>query len=67
MNWEKIDTENLPANEVLAANFKAGTFGYKEKIIGHLGIDEGKIICESECEMLENCTHFIDINKYDND
>lgn len=65
MKWIKINKNELPENEVLAANFKEGTYGYKEKIIGYLSDENGDISCESDNEFLENCTHFIDINKYD--
>lgn len=62
MEWLNIDFSNLPNDEVLAANFNAGTYGYKEKIIGYL-TDDGA--CGNEREMLMNCTHYIDLNKHD--
>lgn len=65
MNWEKINTANLPEGEVLAANFKAGTYGYTEKLLGYLHMDGDVICCENDNEVLENCTHYIDINKHD--
>lgn len=66
MNWIKIDRNNLPKKEVLAANFQPGTYGYKEKIIGFVDeSEEGFIGCESESELLENCTHYIDMNEHD--
>jgi len=66
MDWVTINTDNLPEGEVLAANFKPKTYGYTEKLIGYISInDEGVICCENDNEVLENCTHFIDINKYD--
>ena len=65
MEWKKIDANNLPDFEVMAANFEPGTYGYKEKIIGYLGVSGGVIQCEREGEILSNCTHFIDINQYD--
>ena len=61
MEWLKIDFSNLPKGEVLCANFNAGTYGYKEKIIGYLS-DDGT--CENDSEMLMNCTHYIDLDKY---
>lgn len=64
--WIKIDLENLPEHDVLAANFKARTYGYKEKCIGYLTAnDEGMASCENEYELLEGVTHYIDINKHD--
>ena len=65
MEWIKIDENNLPEKEVLAANFKARTYGYKEKVIGYLQNDSGDIICESESEVLGGCTHYIDLGRYD--
>lgn len=66
MNWIKIDLENLPTGIVLAANFKEDTFGYKDKMIGYIYLyDDGLLCCESDREVLENVTHYIDINKFD--
>lgn len=66
MEWKKINRFKLPEGEVLAANFNAGTFGYKEKIIGYMTRQEDSTVqCESEHEVLENCSHYIEINKFD--
>lgn len=67
MRWVEIDPNNLPENEVLAANFKKGTFGCKEKLIGFIGINKrsNEIICASDESELENVTHYIDIHKFD--
>ena len=65
MKWIKLKIGNLPGGEVLAANFKACTYGYQEKLIGCLSINGDSIICENEHELLEGCTHYIDLNKYD--
>jgi hypothetical protein len=65
MEWIKIDKNNLPADEILAANFMPFTYGYKEKLLGTLHIEDDTIICESDNEQLENCTHYIPINTYD--
>ena len=62
MEWTKIDFNNLPSGEVLAANFKPKTYGYLEKLLGYLS-DDGT--CSEENTILENCTHYIDLNKYD--
>lgn len=69
MEWIKIDTNNLPEGEVLAANFAPRTYGYKEKVIGYLSQLEGepRAQCESENEILENCTHYIPINDFNID
>lgn len=60
---------NIPQGEVLAANFRPGGYGYKEKIIGSLRVETKAyrqvLICEDEHQQLENCTHFIYINKFD--
>ncbi|KKL26006.1 hypothetical protein LCGC14_2399630 [marine sediment metagenome] len=65
MEWIKIDIDKLPEDEVLAANFQLGTYGVKEKLIGWIGDDQGSIYCESEYEVLGNCTHYIDLSKFD--
>lgn len=66
MEWIEINTENLPEKEVLAANFKKGEYGYKEKLLGYLHAEShGAITCENECEVLNNCTHYIDIHNHD--
>ena len=67
MEWIKLNENNLSEKIVLAANFKKGTYGYKEKKIGHLYYDEGGDFfgCVDNSEQLENCTHYIDIDKYD--
>lgn len=65
MEWIKINRDKLPDNEVLAANFEPRTFGYTEKLLGSLHIDNGIVCCENSNEILENCTHYIDIHKHD--
>ena len=66
MEWQEIDKDNLPKGEVLAANFKAGSYGYKEKLLGYLYKgDENYIIAESDNEQLENVTHYINLNNFD--
>ncbi len=52
INWTIINTDNLPEEKVLAANFKPYSYGYTEKIIGHVYIEHGKIFCENEYELL---------------
>lgn len=55
----------MPKNEVLCANFKQGTRGYKEKMIGYVSKFLNKIQCSNETETLIDATHFIDIDKFD--
>lgn len=64
MEWIKLNKENLPEGEILAANFKVDTYGYKEKIIGYLYVNNDNVECDGG-EILENCTHYIDINNFD--
>ena len=66
MKWEIIP-EELPAGEVLAANFKKGTYGYKDKLVGRLYRSErdGSVSCDADSQIMENCTHYIEINKHD--
>jgi hypothetical protein len=68
MKWIKIDPNNLPDREVLAGNFKQGTYGYTEKNLGYLVLSENRsegVICDNENVELHNCTHYIDIHKFD--
>ena len=65
MFWIKLNIKNLPKNKVLASNFRKKSYGYKEKLIGYLVIENDSIVCESDSEVLSNCTHFVDISKYD--
>lgn len=66
MNWIKININKLPKGEVLAANFKPYSYGYKEKLIGYLSVtDEGNVDCEDDYTMLSDCTHYIPINDFD--
>jgi len=63
--WENItNLENEPTHEVLAANFKPGTYGFKEKLYGFVSYsdEEECFICQSEGVILENVTHFIDVD-----
>ena len=64
MEWIKIDKDNLPKNEVLAGNFKKGDFDYGGKLIGWLRVNDKGIICCESHELLEDCTHYIDIHKF---
>ena len=64
MNWIKLEIGTLPEGEILCANFAKGTYGYREKIIGYAFDNDDTISCEGN-ELLENCTHYIDLNKYD--
>ena len=65
MQWIKIDKDNLPKNDVLAGNFEKGTCSFGEKLIGWLGVDDNNVICcESNSEVLYDCTHYIDIHKF---
>lgn len=66
INWKKIDPKKLPNKEVIAANFEKGTHGFKEKLIGYLSKDHGQVICESENEILQNCTHYCELDRDDN-
>ena len=66
MEWiELVQFDALPHGEVLAANFKPGTFGYKEKLVGYLRLEGDVTVCSDENTVLENVTHYIPINDYD--
>ena len=64
MEWIKLKIGNLPEGGILAANFTKGTYGYKEKNLGYVFDNDEMISCDAT-ELLENCTHYIDINKHD--
>ena len=64
MEWIKLNINKLPDREVLTANFKKGSYGYREKMIGYVYKDGDKICCDGS-EMLENCTHYIEIDMHD--
>tara|TARA_R110002096_G_scaffold289737_7_gene484016 strand:+ start:3935 stop:4144 length:210 start_codon:yes stop_codon:yes gene_type:complete len=65
IKWTKIDKKNLPEETVLAANFKPFTYGYTEKVIGYIHIENDVIICENGHEVLEGCTHYVKVNEFD--
>jgi hypothetical protein len=65
MKWININANKLPLGEVIAANFRPFTYGYKEKLIGSLYSKDGMVVCENEYELLENCTHYILLSKFD--
>lgn len=69
MEWLPIDINNLPKGEVLAANFKSRSYGFREKLVGHLHINEvlDVVTCTAEDTILYDCTHYIDIHKFDID
>ena len=64
MKWIKLEIGKLPEEEILVANFEEGSYGYKEKNLGFVYDDNGIICCDG-AELLENCTHYIDIHKHD--
>ena len=66
MEWIEIKENDLPEKEVLCANFKQKTGGFREKLIGYVSkYIDGKINCSNDNEVLENVTHYIDIHKFD--
>jgi hypothetical protein len=66
MEWIQLKENELPDNEVLCANFRKGTYGFKKKLIGYVSkYITGEINCSDENTVLENVTHYIDIHKFD--
>ena len=65
MKWIKIDKDNLPEHELLAANFDHRSTGYGCKMVGYLRRTGEDVTCWSGYDELDNCTHYIDIHKYD--
>lgn len=59
--------DKVPDEEVLAANFEPGTYGYKEYIIGYVSEvkctepdwHNGKCYAENDNEILDNVTHWM--------
>ena len=64
MDWLKINRKKLPNNEILCANFKPHTYGYQEKMIGYVRVENDIVLCENEWEILENVTHYIDLHAH---
>lgn len=71
MKWIKIDKRNLPKGEILCANFRPRTYGFKEKLIGYIHVvrevttKTDKICCHSSTICLEEVTHYINIHEFD--
>lgn len=68
-NWISVDNNPLPHDEVIAANFAPGTYGYKKCIIGYIykvkctepDWHSGKYCAENDYEILNNVTHYMRI------
>ena len=63
MHWIKVTKENLPGKEVLALNYMKNTYGFKEKLLGYIYVDDEStsgFACEDEGQILQSVTHFID-------
>lgn len=68
-SWISVENKPLPHDEVIAANFEPGTYGYKECIIGYISEvkctepdwHSGKCYAENDYEILNNVTHYIRI------
>ena len=64
--WISVE-ERLPDDEVIAANFAPGTYGYKECILGYVGRDDEVYLREkrvvycaiNDYEILRNVTHWM--------
>jgi hypothetical protein len=65
MYWKEIDHLRLPEKEVLAANFTPGTIHYKDKLLGYLVFDRGRVQCTNEQarQIIDSCTHYIDVER----
>ena len=69
MKWKKIDPSNYPKKEVLAACFDeiAPNGYYKRKLVGKLIRFVDIMYCCTSNNQLPFCTHYIDINSFDED
>jgi len=58
MIWKKIDPENLPKGEVVAANFKEANYWYLKKLLGKIYVDTYGAYCKSDTEVSVYVTHY---------
>lgn len=66
VGWHEIlDVNNLPQEEVVAANFKPRTMGFKEVLVGWLYYEEDIVSCRDEYQELLNVTHYMPIRDID--
>ena len=64
MEWIKIDKNNLPKGQILAACFDLKISKGNWKIIGYLRLYKNSVWCFSDCEEIQ-VTHYVDIDKFD--
>ena len=67
MKWKRIDPDNLPEGEVLAACFEENYMFFQSKMIGRLEKYMWRVDCFENDNVLPNVTHYIDIHDQDND
>lgn len=65
MEWIKIDPDNLPNAEVLAACFDQKKTDYCQKVIGDLFKTDKYVYCDGDSRIITFVTHYIEINKHD--
>lgn len=68
MEWTPVNPDRIPDSEVLAANFKKGTYGHKCKILGLLRTNDDSVTgvsADSEYDTLDNVTHYVELKKHD--
>lgn len=65
VGWHEIIGNDLPQEEVMAANFIPRTYGFKEILVGWLEKDDDMIICRDEYQELPNVSHYIPIRNID--
>lgn len=69
--WVELTVDNRPEGEVLAANFKPRTHGYREKLVGYIGLQDyhadgsPHFFAQSDDVELDNVTHFIYLKHFD--
>ena len=51
--------DRLPDGECFAGNFKRGSYGYGEIIVGYISGGEGRFVAENEVEILCGVTHWM--------
>lgn len=62
MHWRKIDPQNLPEKQVLAANFQKGSYSFRYKLVGRLFSEDNQVWCQTDFQSLEHGTHYVDID-----
>lgn len=62
ITWIKIDKDNLPNGEVLAACFGENSIYFDQRLFGTLSISSwGSVYCKHHYFCLFDCTHYVEV------